>query len=293
MDVSIIIVNYNTSDLLIECIKSIYKKTSDLKFEIIIVDNASSDNSVANVKSNFKDVKLIDSKINLGFGRANNLGATLATGKYMFLLNSDTLLVNNAILKLFNFMELYSDKLSVGACGGNLFNLDMTPNFSYSNSYPTIWSVFLYKSGLGKFLKKKSNFNFSEENMEVPIIIGADLFIKTSLFNKLRGFDEFFFMYIEDGELQWRIKKMGYHIYSVPSSEIIHIQGASSATLFKLENEFIGYKYFFKKHFGIFCQKIYIVFEVILTVLKCIYFIFVDKNKFIQYRKFLKIMLGI
>jgi hypothetical protein len=130
MDVSIIIVNYNTSELLKDCINSVLKKTQNVKYELIVIDNASSDCSIKMMKNEFPSIKLIESKENLGFGRANNLGARYATGKYLLLLNTDTLLINNAINILFDFMEK-DTKQTIAACGGNLYNLDRTENYSY------------------------------------------------------------------------------------------------------------------------------------------------------------------
>src|SRR5690348_12526562 len=119
MNVSIIIVNYNTKDLLSNCIGSIYSNTKDVDFEIIIVDNASIDGSQELIKEKFPEVVLIESEVNLGFGKANNLGAEFAKGDYLFLLNSDTILQNNAV---FYFLDFYkkNNNLNIGCLGGML-----------------------------------------------------------------------------------------------------------------------------------------------------------------------------
>lgn len=105
MDVSVIIVNYNTKDLILNCIQSIYEKTKDLTFEIIVSDNDSKDDSIKQISSQFPEVKIIENKKNLGFGMANNEGFKIAQGKYVFCLNPDTILINNAIKFLYDFME--------------------------------------------------------------------------------------------------------------------------------------------------------------------------------------------
>ena len=127
MNVSIIIVNYNTSNLLKDCLCSIIEKTQFIEYEIIVVDNNSGDDSVAMVEQQFTNVKLIKNNINLGFGKANNIGYTYAKGKYLFLLNTDTLLINNAIKILFDFMEDPKHS-SVGSCGGNLYTNNLKTN---------------------------------------------------------------------------------------------------------------------------------------------------------------------
>ena len=122
MDVSIIIVNYNTKDLLKECIDSIYEQTKEITFEIIVSDNGSSDGSIEMLKNYFPSVIIIENNANLGFGAANNRGLKIAHGKYIFYLNSDTVLLNNAVKCFFDFWEQASDKDSIGAIGANLLN---------------------------------------------------------------------------------------------------------------------------------------------------------------------------
>lgn len=270
MNVSIVIVNYNTSDLLDKCIASVMEKTNDIVYEIIVVDNASSDNSVLMMKKKYSTVKLIESKLNLGFGKGNNLGASFASGKYLFLLNTDTILINNAIKVLFDFMEMEVNQ-NVGACGGNLFNLDLTPNFSYSLNFPSLKNIFSYRSGLS-FLQNNENFNTSDEIKDVAIIIGADFFVRRKIFNEIGGFDPSYFMYVEDGDLCYRICQQNYKIVSVPQAKIIHLQGKSSSNFFKLQMEYSGYLIFFKKHFSHFQLKVYRLIEIFFATLRLIFF---------------------
>ncbi len=230
MDVSVIIVNYNTKDLIINCIKSIYDKTKDINFEIIVSDNNSEDNSIEEINKLFPNVITIKNQKNLGFGLANNEGFKIAKGKYMFCLNSDTILVNNAVKILFDFMENTPES---GAVGGNLFDKNM--NYIHSFGYgDDIKSLLLRKTPLKFFFfSEYKKIKSYEKNIdrtkiqEVNHITGADLMIRKSIIDKLGGFSDRFFLYFEETELEMRIKRAGYKIYFVPDSKIIHLEGKS------------------------------------------------------------------
>ncbi|WP_294659960.1 glycosyltransferase family 2 protein [uncultured Fusobacterium sp.] len=228
MDVSIIIVNYNTLNLTKNAIDSVLEKTEGISYEIILVDNDSVDGSVEFFEKNYKDkIILVKNKENLGFGRANNKGIEKAKGKYIFLLNSDTLLINNAIKILYDFME---ENEKCGICGGNLYNKDLSPTDSFSNStlnYKTLyWDKILKK--LNFFSKKLKSFNYTIFPKKVQVIIGADMMLSRKLLSEIKGFDVDFFMYHEENELCVRALKKGYEIYSVPAAKIIHLEGKSS-----------------------------------------------------------------
>jgi GT2 family glycosyltransferase len=246
IDVSIIIINYNTLDLTLDCINSIYNNTTEIKFEIIVVDNDSKFCPLDTIKDIFKEVIVIKSNINLGFGKANNLGSEYASGKYLFFLNSDTILINNAINILYRFLE--DDKENrIAAAGGNLFSMYDKPNYSYSMYFPSIWRIILYRLRINKIIHEEY-FNHSLTPKKVQIIIGADLLIKREIFNKIDRFDPFYFMYVEDGDLQYQLYKRNYFVYNVPKAKIKHLQGASSTTGEKMIMEVDSYYYFFKKN---------------------------------------------
>ena len=232
MDVSIIIVNYKTPKLCIDCINSVFEKTSGIDYEIIVVDNNSEDGSVEILREKFGDtVTVIDAKANLGFGRANNLGAEYASGNALFLLNSDTVLRNNAIKILYDF--LYSDD-GIGIVGGNLFDAEGRPAHSFKLKPVDLEN--LKVSGFWKSLKHKlfgvmPEKDFNDTGKELPIdgyITVADLMIKKSVFDEVGGFDKDFFMYFEETEMTCRVHAKGYKVYSVPSAEITHLEGAST-----------------------------------------------------------------
>ncbi len=231
MDVSIIIVNYNTEKLIMDCIKSIYDNTKNIEYEIIVSDNNSADNSINSIKEKFPSVKIIQNNENLGFGLANNEGFKLAKGKYVFCLNPDTVLISNAVKVLFDFMEQNFD---AGACGGNLYNRNM--NYIHSFGYgDDIKSLLLRKTFLKFFFwKEYRKIKSYEKNtdrtkvQEVNHITGADLMIKKDLIDELGGFSDKFFMYFEETELEKRIRNKGFKLYYVPDAKIIHLEGKSS-----------------------------------------------------------------
>lgn len=246
MDVSVIIVNYNTRKLTGDCIASVIEKTHGVNYEIIMVDNASSDNSVEYIANKFPQVKIISNKKNTGFGSANNAGAAIACGKYLFLLNSDTVLLNNAIGILNAFMQ-QDTKMQTAACCANLYTADEQPNFSYLQYNPSLFRLLLYKSHFWIFSKSDS-FNDTGKEKDVEMIIGAHLFIRKALFDSVGGFDPHFFMYLEDTDLCLRLNKAGYKLTSVPEAKIIHYQGKSSLIGSKLIMESKSFIYYFKKH---------------------------------------------
>ena len=253
MEVSVIIVNYNTLELTKNTIESVFEKTQGIKYEIILVDNASTDGSIKFFEMNYKNkIIFIKNSENLGFGRANNEGIKIAKGKYIFLLNSDTLLINNAIKILYDFIE---KNKKCGICVGNLYDLEKNPTHSFFPDLPYItirteinlYLNFIEKIGR-KISKKRKDFNYKNIPRIVGCITGADMMIKKDILEEVGYFDEDFFMYAEETELTYRIYKNGYLSYSIPEAKIIHLEGKSIT--FK-ENRFrMGleskYKYFYK-----------------------------------------------
>lgn len=287
MDVSIIIINYNTLDLTRSTIESVIEKTKEIKYEIILVDNASTDGSVEFFESNYREkIIFIKNDKNLGFGRANNKGIEIAKGKYVFLLNSDTLLINNAVKILYEFME---KNINCGICGGNLYTPNLKPTHSFHRKIVTNLKEMIFQ----KFLMKKE-FNFTLSPQKVECITGADMMIRKKALDKIGNFDEDFFMYAEDCELSYRFLKNNYSIISVPSAKIIHFEGKSS----KIKKEKVKivleskYKYFYKVSNLKTCRYLYYFQQIkyILTFVfkfNKIYLDLIKINKE-EYRKFLQ-----
>ena len=255
MQVSIIIVNYNTKELTKQTIQSVLDKTKGIEYEIIVIDNASKDGSVVELQKTFQDkIKIIEAKENFGFGRANNLGIKQAKGKYIFLLNSDTKLINNAIKIFYYYMEQNS---KVGICGGNLFDENMQPTFSCNNTTSSFFSYFFHKyiyplTKLYCLITKRHiypYFNYTNKIKYVGDIIGADMFIRKELLDKFGGFDENIFLYTEDTELNYRIYNNGYLISSIPQAKIFHFCGKS------------GNKNIIDKHFLIIKSETYVYYK--------------------------------
>ena len=260
MDVSVVIVNYNTKALLKQCLESIYVKTQNIDFEIIVIDNASTDDSIQMLKAEFPSVRLIENTENLGFGRASNLGAMSANGNYLIFLNSDTILLNNAFHIFFNSMILNN----ISLCGCYLYNSDKEKIHSFdSNASPLRTLVrFSYYSfpilrKIKLFFIKDNSLNEKQHLIKVGYITGADIFVKKEIFKKIGGFDEHFFMYFEDDDFCRRAKLAGFDSFIISGPKIIHLEGASIKHTYKkikiLEKSFLYYmkKYNTKKTYAI------------------------------------------
>lgn len=230
-DVSIILVNYKTPKMTLETINSIIEKTKNLKYEIIVVDNSEDVNeSKELIELIGEKANVIISDENLGFGKANNLGSKYACGKYIYFLNTDVILLNNAIFELYDFMEK-NDKC--GVAGSNLYRIDKKPNHSYSKYEKNLKnekkSMSFYQGLKKRILRKRPDFNYSDMPIRIfGYVCGASLMMKKELFDKLEGFDRDIFMYAEESLLCYRlIHELGYDIYNVPASKIIHLEGGS------------------------------------------------------------------
>ena len=229
MDVSIILVNYNTVTLLVDAIDSIIEKTINLKYEIIVVDNNSKDNSQEIISTKYNDdVVYISLLENVGFGRANNEGLRIAKGRNILFLNPDTKLLNNAVKILSDFLDLH---VKVGACGGNLYDEKNQPTHSFQRMFPSILfelNSLLLNIPLRIIYGKNPDYNFKDSPVDVAYITGADLMIKRDVLDKIGGgFDPQFFMFYEETELCYRVKKENYRIVSVPDAKIQHLEGKS------------------------------------------------------------------
>lgn len=233
-----------------ECIESVIEKTCEVDYEIILVDNASSDGSKEYFERDNR-IKYVYSEENLGFGRANNLGYQYSAGKYIFLLNSDTLLINNAVYEFWQYMEKSAD--DIGCLGCQLVNASFQPIHS-AGEFP----------GLKQFANRILCFTFWEvckcfkkgekpilHDRDVDYITGADLFIRRSVIDQCGMFDSDFFMYFEETEMQHRYAKAGYKRRIIIEPQIIHLVGAS----YKKKNHSLKGVIREMKSRYIYCQK--------------------------------------
>ncbi|MGK6349756.1 glycosyltransferase family 2 protein [Parapedobacter sp. DT-150] len=256
--VSIIIVNYNTAELTLQCIRSIRSMVKDVPYEIIVVDNHSSDDS-AKLLEDTADIILICNEENVGFGRANNQGVERAKGNYLFFVNSDTYFLNDAVSILHTFMEAKGNE-GIACCGGTLLTPEGEPQASYGN-FPSVFGIFS-ELGMYRFYKKRffdhlaiAVKNADTQAKEVDYISGADLFVSAEVFRRLGGFDSDFFLYFEETELAWRLKRAGFKSAWVPAAKVVHLEGGGNGTvakwpLYKLKSFSRSRQLYFRKTQG-------------------------------------------
>jgi GT2 family glycosyltransferase len=232
MDLSIIIVNYNVKEFLQNLIHSIHKAAQNLTYEIIIIDNASSDGSVEFISEKFPEIKLIPNDVNLGFGKANNQGLKIAKGNYILLINPDSLVSEDTFSKLISFFENHP---GVGLASCKILNPDGTLQLACRRSYPGPWTSFCKVTGLSTLFPKSKlfaryNLTYMDENQsyEVDAISGSFMMMKKEVYEKVGGFDEDYFMYGEDLDLCYRIQKSGYKVFYFHESQVIHYKGEST-----------------------------------------------------------------
>ena len=249
IDVSVIIVNWNTQGLLRNCLGSLFKSVHDLALEVIVVDNASSDGSVAMLESEFPDVIRVVNKENKGFGAANNQAFAVMKGEYALLLNSDTVLMPEAIKKLWDFCKT-SER--AGIVCGQLLNADGTKQNSIA-SFPDLLTLATNISLLeylfpGRYPSKRYQHT---SPIEVDSAIGACMMIRKKALEETGFFDERYFFFFEETDLAYTMHLKGWKIYQVPDAFIYHLQGQSIGHNVRSRIEFYRSRYqFFKKWHG-------------------------------------------
>ena len=261
MDLSVIIVNWNTKKLLDRCLTSIFKFTEALDFEVSVVDNGSQDGSQALVKQKFPRVMLIPNKDNLGFTKANNQGIKIANGEYILLLNSDTYLIENSLKKL---VDNAKNLDNLGALGPQLLNEDQTIQQS-AGFFPHLpqvlyWMCFLDDLPGGMILKPYhiDHDSFYQKDRQVDWVTGAAILVPRRVIGKIGGLDENIFMYGEEVDWCYRIKQQKFKVFYSPATKIIHIGRGSTGKISKnaILGEYKGIKYFYRKHKSPFALQI-------------------------------------
>jgi GT2 family glycosyltransferase len=261
-DLSIVLVNHNAKDMTMDCIRSINEKTQKISCEIILVDNNSSDGSQAAIREQYPDVRLIENLDNKGFAAANNQGMQAAKGKYLILLNNDTVLKNPALDKMVDFLDK-NPRVGVVTC--KLFDADGKTIQRNCRSFPTPWGTMFGRASL--FTKIFPNNPISKRNLlanwdsnsvkEVDWVSGAALMVRNEVIKQVGLLDEKFYMYWEDTDWCKRIRNAGWEIFFIPDAEIIHFAGAGGTKLKgKLwHNHRMTYHmhrsayYYFRKHY--------------------------------------------
>lgn len=253
MDVSIVIVNWNTRDILRDCLNSIYRETDEITFEVIVIDNASTDGSADMVRIEFPQTILIMNERNRGFAAANNQGMHVAKGRYVLLLNSDTVVINKAIQKTVTFADRHSDAAVIGC---RVLNPDgsLQPTCFM---FPSLLNLILSSSYLYKIFPESHFFGREamtwwdrNDRRRVEVVTGCYMLVRKEAIQKIGLMDERFFMYGEETDWCYRFAQAGWCCLFTPSAEIIHLGGASTVSVLpemivQLERSIL---IFFKKH---------------------------------------------
>jgi GT2 family glycosyltransferase len=247
---SIIIVNWNTKDCLLRCLESVFQSAGKGSWEVMVVDNGSRDGSGSEVKKAFPLVHLIQNEKNMGFAKAVNQGLQRASERYILLLNPDTEVKPEMMKRLVSFMNAHSD---VGIAGAQLLNPDGSKQNSIAN-FPSLATELLNKSLLRwifpeDFPGKGRNY---PEPIEVDSVIGACMMVRREAMEQVGLLDEDYFLFLEETDWCYRMKKVGWKIYHVPDAEVYHLQGKSAEKEKKRARvEYFRSRYhFFKKNKG-------------------------------------------
>ena len=232
-DISVVIVNYNVRHFLVECLESYYRsRLEGLRVEVFVVDNASIDGSVELISSQYPEVRLIANKDNVGFSTANNQAIRQSVGKYVLLLNPDTVLEEDTLRICYDYLQQHSQ---VGALGVKMIDGAGTFLPESKRALPTAWNSFTKLLGLASLFEKSSFFNgyalghlSADERHRIEVLCGAFMFMPKAVLDEVGLLDERFFMYGEDIDLSYRIVKGGYEVHYIPDTTIIHYKGEST-----------------------------------------------------------------
>ncbi|WP_141336617.1 glycosyltransferase family 2 protein [Paenibacillus sp. tmac-D7] len=255
MDLSIVIVNYNTCELTLNCLQSVFSSITDYEYEVILVDNDSSDLSVQSIRQQFSRVHLIANTANVGFSKANNQGIYIANGRYVLLLNSDTVVQPDTLDIMIRFMDEHP-RVGTSGCKVVLPNGELDK--ACKRGFPTPSASFYYAFGISKLFPNVPRFNqyqlsYLDPDKDYPVdcLVGAFMMVRRETIDQVGMLDEDFFMYGEDIDWCYRIKEAGWGIHYYPYTQITHYKGASSRRKpFKIIYEFHRAMYLFhKKHY--------------------------------------------
>ncbi len=290
---SIIIINYNTQNYLRKCLDSINNFTHNLEYEVIVVDNNSSDRSIEFLLTDYPKINFLFRDVNDGFGAGCNFGARHATGKYFLFINPDVILLDNVVYELFKLMEsdpciAVVSPIYIEDDNNVIYTYNNFPGFvwEFSEAFGNIFSDLLFKL----FPRQKLNL---KEPFEVNWVMGSFMFIKAEIFKLIQGFDENFFLYYEDIDLQFRIKKLGYKINYYPNALVKHIKRGSVRSYsgenlyyYHMTRSNLIYMY---KHFGFVKRNLIRIFHLLGIMIRFLTlplrstYTFKKKQKLFQY----------
>jgi len=234
VDVSILVVSYNTRELTLDCLRSVPAAAARTAHEIIVLDNASTDGSADAIEQEFAAVRLIRADRNLGFGAGVNRAATEARGLYLLLLNPDMVLTAGCVDRMVSFARVRPE---FGIYGGRTLQPDRSLEPSSCWGLPSMWSMLCFATGLSTVAKHSRVFNPEslgswqrDSTRPVGMVTGCLLLIRRKLFESMGGFDDKYFMYGEDADLNVRVREAGYRPVLVHTAEAVHLVGAASAS---------------------------------------------------------------
>ncbi len=258
MDVSIVIVNWNTREILRDCLTSVYTQTNNVQFEVIIIDNASSDGSIEMIRSQFPDVILLANDTNRGFAAANNQGIIRAKGRYVLLLNSDTIICDAAIEKTIAYADDHKD---VAVVGCQVYGKKEIPQITCF-CFPSVLNLFLETSALSRIFK--NNHFFGREYMrwwlrdterQVDVVAGVFMLVRREAIDKVGLMDEDYFFLYEETDWCYRFSKAGWKTIFWPGAKIIHVDGGrqsrKQANLKIMVQSQKSMLIFFRKHYSL------------------------------------------
>jgi GT2 family glycosyltransferase len=249
MDLSVIILNYNTGQLLKDCLLSVAKTQSQFQIETIVADNGSTDQSLEMIRAEFPGIKVVDNHANVGFSKGNNAAIRVAQGRYVLLLNSDTTIGADTLDRSIKYMDYHPE---AGAMGCKVLLPNGQLDQACRRRFPNPWNSFLRLFGFKKF----SDYNYQDvsvgQEMEVDAVMGAYMLVRKSVIGQVGMLDEDFFMYGEDLDWCWRIKAAGHKIMYYPGASIIHHKYGSSKNvpfkMIRLAHD--AMKIFYVKHYA-------------------------------------------
>lgn len=271
LDVSVIIVNWNTRDLLDQTLKSLYERTKGVNFETIVVDNGSKDGSIKLVEKNWKQVRLIKFPINKGFAVANNVGFRKAKGRYVLLLNSDTIINSTTLPVMVKFLDDHPD---AGCVGCKHLNVDRTLQRSMDN-FPSLLNDFLSYTELYRLpmllplLKNKFAWWSDHDKVrDVDWVNGACMMVRKEIIDEIGGLDERFFIYAEELDWCYRMKEKGWKVYFTPEATLIHLggQAMNRAADKRIVLKYKGQYLFYKKHYPLYKYAILRTFVTMIAI---------------------------
>jgi len=253
--VTVIIVNYNTGSLLRDCLNSILKSKDIKNIDINIVDNASTDNSVEIVRQNFPQVNLVENEQNIGFARANNQILKTCQAPYILLLNPDIILKDNTLSRVLNFMEQNKD---IGIATAKLIRPNGELDYGCHRGIPTIPGIISYLSGFSRLFPKSKIFGSYHltyldigQTSEIDAVAGAFMLVRQKAIQEIGLLDESFFMFGEDIDLCWRMKKEGWKVYYYAEAEAVHYGRQSRKTnpILSKKEFWKSAEIFYRKHY--------------------------------------------